>query len=297
MVSGADYKCGYLPREFTLKRGERQKLIFWSDQVYDQPPPATESSSILQLEITTQNQFLEAVNLTDPEADTEADIQTTTLIDQDDTLEITTTVTNAFDTEAIDEIMENVELAQALEEFGSNDEPQDTTEEAIISDDSATTTAGFEEPTSEQITTFPPEPEIAAQDLNDIAYDDDDAEEDGYFQEDFGTPINNQAQTIVDPLDDIADIVNDPVETLVHHPHVEFIETSDPPATVLEVFDDDESEMATTSNPHEPSDLERVFDYTTIAFPVGEDAKPSKPTFEAVVAEEEHLGKDKLSEC
>ena len=33
-----------------------------------------------------------------------------------------------------------------------------------------------------------------------------------------------------------------------------------------------------------------VFDYTTIAFPVGEDAKPSKPTFEAVVAEEEHLG-------
>ena len=27
-----DYKCGYLPRELTLKRGERQKLIFWNDR-------------------------------------------------------------------------------------------------------------------------------------------------------------------------------------------------------------------------------------------------------------------------
>ena len=33
-----DYKCGYLPRELTLKRGERQTLIFWNDRLYDQPP-------------------------------------------------------------------------------------------------------------------------------------------------------------------------------------------------------------------------------------------------------------------
>ena len=193
-TTSADYKCGYLPREFTLKRGERQKLIFWSDRVYDEPPPpATES---IQLEMTTKDQFLEVVNLHHPAADTEADTQTTTLIDQDDTFEITTT-SNAFDTsqEAIDEFMENVELAQALEEFGSNDEPQDTTEKAISDDTATTMAAEFEEELTEQITTFPPEPEIAAQDLNEIAYDDD-TEEGGYFQEDFGTPINNQAQIL-----------------------------------------------------------------------------------------------------
>ena len=32
-----DYKCGYLPRELTLKRGERQTLIYWNDQGYEQP--------------------------------------------------------------------------------------------------------------------------------------------------------------------------------------------------------------------------------------------------------------------
>ena len=33
----SDYECGYLPREITLKRGERQTLIYWNDQGYEQP--------------------------------------------------------------------------------------------------------------------------------------------------------------------------------------------------------------------------------------------------------------------
>ena len=42
-----------------------------------------------------------------------------------------------------------------------------------------------------------------------------------------------------------------------HHPEVEFIETSDPPVAVLELLDDDESEIATTPNPQALSDFER----------------------------------------
>merc|ERR1711997_1002903 len=54
-----DYKCGYLPRELTLKRGERQKLIFWNDRVYDQPPTTTQSEDNNVLETTTKDYFLE----------------------------------------------------------------------------------------------------------------------------------------------------------------------------------------------------------------------------------------------
>ena len=58
-------------------------------------------------------------------------------------------------------------------------------------------------------TTISPEKETTTDlDLEEIAFDDSEA----YFQEDFGTPVNDQGQAIFDPLDDIADVNKVPFE-------------------------------------------------------------------------------------
>ncbi len=61
-------KCGYVPSQVTLKRGERQKLVFWTDQNYDNPPP--EELVVAEPDAGDQNgqetieadEFLAAVN-------------------------------------------------------------------------------------------------------------------------------------------------------------------------------------------------------------------------------------------
>ena len=58
-------------------------------------------------------------------------------------------------------------------------------------------------------------PEI---DNDEIAYDDPET----YFNEDFGTPVKDNTEEIVDPLDDIADVNK---ENAPFHPEVEFLET------------------------------------------------------------------------
>jgi hypothetical protein len=78
-----DYKCGYLPRELTLKRGERQTLIFWNDRVYDQPP----------LNETTKDEFLEAVNKPgDGDSNVEIIETTTQLFEENEQSETTTNI-------------------------------------------------------------------------------------------------------------------------------------------------------------------------------------------------------------
>ena len=66
------------------------------------------------------------------------------------------------------------------------------------------------------------DPEEAAPEIDndEIAYDDPEV----YFEEDFGTPVKNQAEVIVDPLDDIADVDKEN-EKVPFHPEVEFLET------------------------------------------------------------------------
>lgn len=52
-------QCGLTPLEISLKRGERQKLVFWTDQ------PLIETEEEVGddiMETTTKDYFLEAVN-------------------------------------------------------------------------------------------------------------------------------------------------------------------------------------------------------------------------------------------
>jgi hypothetical protein len=329
-----DYKCGYLPRELTLKRGGRQKLIFWNDRVYDQPPLNEDNLE------TIKDEFLEAVNKPgDVDSNVEIIETTTEVFEENEQSETTTNISN-------DKDIENVEIAEVLEEFGDNIEPTQDTTEAIHQEDSTTTLEEdlfegdslemdlfeTETPVEEEIdsdepdtteknendsehkhdnsnhdetsefldnsdtiefedditTTISPEKETTTDlDLEEIAFDDSEA----YFQEDFGTPVSDQGQAIFDPLDDIAD-VNKVDEVL--HPDVEYLETKDPPlielleddTPAIELFEDEKAELDITTTVIS-QDFERVFDYTTIAYPVGEDAKSTtmKPTFEAVEVE------------
>ena len=82
-----DYKCGYLPRELTLKRGERQKLIFWNDRVYDQPPLKEDNSE------TINDEFLDAVNKPgDVDSNVEMIETTTEVFEENEQSETTTNI-------------------------------------------------------------------------------------------------------------------------------------------------------------------------------------------------------------
>ena len=82
-----DYKCGYLPRELTLKRGERQKLIFWNDRVYDQPPLNEDNLE------TIKDEFLEAVNKPgDVDSNVEMIETTTEVFEENEQSETTTNI-------------------------------------------------------------------------------------------------------------------------------------------------------------------------------------------------------------
>ena len=59
MTSSSSSKCGLAPSEITLKRGERQSLVFWSDQKYEHVEHEHED---ILVETTTKDYFLEAVN-------------------------------------------------------------------------------------------------------------------------------------------------------------------------------------------------------------------------------------------
>ena len=59
MTSSSSSKCGLAPSEITLKRGERQSLVFWSDQKYEHVEHEHEH---ILVETTTKDYFLEAVN-------------------------------------------------------------------------------------------------------------------------------------------------------------------------------------------------------------------------------------------
>ena len=61
MTSSSSSKCGLAPSEITLKRGERQSLVFWSDQKYEHVEHEQDEEQIL-VETTTKDYFLEAVN-------------------------------------------------------------------------------------------------------------------------------------------------------------------------------------------------------------------------------------------
>ena len=69
-------KCGVIPNEITLKRGERQSLVFWTDQTYyEQEQDNLETTTT---ETTTKDYFLEAVN--GGLNDDEQPLETTTII-------------------------------------------------------------------------------------------------------------------------------------------------------------------------------------------------------------------------
>ena len=59
VTSSSSSKCGLAPSEITLKRGERQSLVFWSDQKYEHVEHEHEH---ILVETTTKDYFLEAVN-------------------------------------------------------------------------------------------------------------------------------------------------------------------------------------------------------------------------------------------
>ena len=61
VTSSSSSKCGLAPSEITLKRGERQSLVFWSDQKYEHVEHEQDEEQIL-VETTTKDYFLEAVN-------------------------------------------------------------------------------------------------------------------------------------------------------------------------------------------------------------------------------------------
>ena len=202
-----------MPQEITLKRGERQQLVFWTDQTYSELP-----------ETTTKDYFLELVN-----ANNQDQVEATQLpfIQDYDTTE------DDFDIEEM--------LTTQTSQIDADETTEASNNDAMIDE--------YDE------TTVKPEFTTILSTLEDEILDDDEY----VFQEDFGTPINAKPTAIEDPLDDIADVVNE----VQVPPEVEFIE----------VHDDD-----TTSSFDE---VERLFEHTTIAFP------DEKPLFEPVVAEVE----------
>ena len=57
-MTQASNKCGFLPNQIFLKRGERKQLVFWTDQNYDNteaPAPVENTDDKIDI-------FLQAVN-------------------------------------------------------------------------------------------------------------------------------------------------------------------------------------------------------------------------------------------
>ena len=74
MTALGSNKCGVFPNEITLKRGERQSLVFWTDQTYYEQ----DNLETTTIETTTKDYFLEAVN--GGLNDDEQPLETTTII-------------------------------------------------------------------------------------------------------------------------------------------------------------------------------------------------------------------------
>ena len=58
MTQASSNKCGFLPNQIYLKRGERKQLVFWTDQNYDNteaPVPVENTDDKIDI-------FLQAVN-------------------------------------------------------------------------------------------------------------------------------------------------------------------------------------------------------------------------------------------
>ena len=124
---------------------------------------------------------------------------------------------------------------------------------------------------NEEFTTNPPMPD-------DEIFDDDADEE--VFHEDFGTPIvSSQPDAIYDPLDDIADISDTNME-VTQPEDVELLEIAE--ITTVSLYGNNQ---------------QRLFDQTTIAFPIEDKTTTPQPPivlpiFEAVVAEEAESDRD-----
>jgi hypothetical protein len=58
-LTHASNKCGFLPNQIYLKRGERKQLVFWTDQNYDntEAPASAVENTDDKIDI-----FLQAVN-------------------------------------------------------------------------------------------------------------------------------------------------------------------------------------------------------------------------------------------
>ena len=211
--------------------------------------------------------------------------EVTTVSNEDEIIETTAAIEN--DNIEIEDLeIEELEVDEGLETMTESNEIEieTTTVETLEEDIEVITETGAVE-TVESITTIP------MLDEDEIAYDDtdDDDTNEEEFEEDFGTPIKDKPDQIVDPLHDIADVNEEDTTDLPAD--VEFIETSDAPNienfTENEILDDDveDSEIQETTTVG-AEDIERLFDHTTIAYPIGEDI--SKPIFEAVEAEVEN---------
>lgn len=169
-LSVASRKCGYVPTDVTLKRGERQSLVFWTDQNYDNPPVEQEV-----VETTTKDYFLEAVNAgmkpVKEELQENELAETTTIlqeeedvevtegnyleeIDQeamalsnDDIAEVTTMVNESDEDEATEEVTESVE-AQELPEATKIEEPSNEANEDEESSEEVTVGVDLEDETT-----------------------------------------------------------------------------------------------------------------------------------------------------
>ena len=243
-------QCGLVPREITLNRGGRQKLVFWTDQTFHDEEDIAE----VEVETTTKDYFLEVVNggVGKPD-DTEElvnDDDKTTMSPQDEAFLVQD---NELDFELFGNLNENIVMTDTTTE----------TDEDFV--ESTTTKADNEDDNEAGSTTINP--------MLDEIYDDDSEVE---FEEDFGTPINSQPEVVYDPLDDIVDIPVSAVTALpIDNDNVELFETAE--FTTVATYNNVDGQQ------------QRLFDKTTIAYPIGEDKDDTIrfPILEAVEAESE----------
>ena len=243
-------QCGLVPREITLNRGGRQKLVFWTDQTFHDEEDIAE----VEIETTTKDYFLEVVNggVGKPD-DTEElvnDDDKTTMSPQDEAFLVQD---NELDFELFGNLNENIVMTDTTTE----------TDEDFV--ESTTTKADNEDDNEAGSTTINP--------MLDEIYDDDSEVE---FEEDFGTPINSQPEVVYDPLDDIVDIPVSAVTALpIDNDNVELFETAE--FTTVATYNNVDGQQ------------QRLFDKTTIAYPIGEDKDDTIrfPILEAVESESE----------
>ena len=243
-------QCGLVPREITLNRGGRQKLVFWTDQTFHDEEDIAE----VEIETTTKDYLLEVVNGgVGKQDDTEElvnDDDKTTMSPQDEAFLVQD---NELDFELFGNLNENIVMTDTTTE----------TDEDFV--ESTTTKADNEDDNEAGSTTINP--------MLDEIYDDDSEVE---FEEDFGTPINSQPEVVYDPLDDIVDIPVSAVTALpIDNDNVELFETAE--FTTVATYNNVDGQQ------------QRLFDKTTIAYPIGEDKDDTIrfPILEAVEAESE----------